>query len=301
MITRVSRKELDIEKYNTCITNALQTNVFGYSWYLDEVCTNWDVLVLNDYEAVMPIPWRKKYFLKYVYIPLWLIELGIYSPEVEDENEFLIELFDDFKFIETKTNTHNSFSMFDDSQKDYQRQVLYLKESYKTLFYGYRKDRKKDLKRAAKNDLTERWNDKPEKLITLFKTNVGKRVRKIKEEDYNVLLRLMNVCIEKRKGEILSVYNGNNEIVASGFFLKHAKKATILVSSTDFKNRKNGANTFLINSAIYKYQPNFEVFDFGGSVMKSIATYFLSFGATTEKYIYLKHNNLPKLLRFFKK
>ncbi len=301
MITRVSRKELDIEKYNTCITNALQTNVFGYSWYLDEVCTNWDVLVLNDYEAVMPIPWRKKYFLKYVYIPLWLIELGIYSPEVEDENEFLIELFDDFKFIETKTNTHNSFSMFHNSQKDYQRQVLYLKEAYKTLFYGYRKDRKKDLKRAAKNDLTERWNDKPEKLITLFKTNVGKRVRKIKEEDYDVLLRLMNVCIEKRKGEILSVYNGNNEIVASGFFLKHAKKATILVSSTDFKNRKNGANTFLINSAIYKYQPNFEVFDFGGSVMKSIATYFLSFGATTEKYIYLKHNNLPKLLRFFKK
>lgn len=300
MITRVSRKELNIEKYNSCITNALQTNVFGYSWYLDGICTNWDVLVLNDYEAVMPIPWRKKYFLKYVYIPLWLIELGIYSPEVEDENEFLIELFDEFKFIEAKTNTHNSFSMFDDSQKDYQRQVLYLKESYKTIFSGYRKDRKKDLKRAAKNDLTERWNDKPEKLIALFKENVGKRV-KIKEEDYAVLLRLMNVCIEKRKGEILSVYNGNNEIIASGFFLKHAKKATILVSSTDFKNRKNGANTFLINSAIYKYQPNFEVFDFGGSVMKSIATYFLSFGATTEKYIYLKHNNLPKLLRFFKR
>lgn len=301
MITRISRKELDVVKYNNCITNALQSNIFGFSWYLDVICTNWDVLVLNDYEAVMPIPWRKKYFLKYVYIPLWLIELGIYSPEIEDENEFLIELFDDFKFVETKTNTHNSFSMFHNFQKEYKRQILSLTDSYNTIFSNYKKDRKKDLKRATKNDLTEKWNDTPEKLIELFKANVGKRVSNIKEHDYEALLKLMEVCIEKRKGEVLSVYNKEYDLVASGFLLKHAERVTILVSSTDFKNRKNGANTFLINSAIFKYQPKYAVFDFGGSRMKNISTYFLSFGATSEKYIYLKYNNLSRFLRFFKR
>jgi hypothetical protein len=35
--------------------------------------------------------------------------------------------------------------------------------------------------------------------------------------------------------------------------------------------------------------------------MKSIAKYFLSFGAKTEEYQQIKYNKLPFLLRFFKK
>ena len=70
MIRKVSRKKLEVEKYDACIANSIQANVYGYSWYLDVVADNWDVLVLNDYEAVMPIPWRRKFFIKYVYTPL---------------------------------------------------------------------------------------------------------------------------------------------------------------------------------------------------------------------------------------
>lgn len=72
--------------------------------------------------------------------------------------------------------------------------------------------------------------------------------------------------------------------MASGFFLKYQKELAILVSYTDSKNRKNGANTCLINSAIYKYQKNFEVFNFGGSSMQTIAKYFLSFLGETNQY-----------------
>jgi len=301
MITRIKRKKLDVEKYDDCIENSLQSNIYGFSWYLDIVCDRWDVLVLNDYEAVMPIPWRRKFFIKYVYPPFWLIQLGIYSVEVEDENEFLIELFSSFKYVETRTNTSNSFSMFNAFEKQKQFHFLKLKEGFEIVFSRYKKDRRKDLQRAKKNDLTEKWNDDPKKLIELYKNNVGKRVRKIKDKDYEVLLKLIEACIEKGKGEILSIYDTKYKLVASGFFLKYNKRATILVSSTDFKNRRNGANTFLINSAIYKYQNSVEVFDFGGSSMKNIAKYFLSFGAETESYVSLKYNVLPWLLRVFKK
>ena len=111
---------------------------------------------------------------------------------------------------------------------------------------------------------------------------------------------LLETCISKNKGELLSVYDENNCLVAAGFFLKHNKRVTILVSTTDLKNRKNGANTYLIDQAIQKYLSNYKVFNFGGSSIKSIANYFLSFGAKENTYYQINYNNLPLLYKIFK-
>ncbi|CAL2076364.1 hypothetical protein [Tenacibaculum sp. 190524A02b] len=301
MISCIDRKDLDVVKYNDCIANSIQSNIFGFSWYLDIVTDNWKVLVLNDYEAVMPLPIRKKLFIEYVHPPFWLIQLGIYSREVEDENEFLIELFDDFKFVELRMNAKNSFSMFDEFQKEKQLQTLSLENSYESIYSNYKKDRKKDLRKAAKFDLTENWGDSPSKLIELFKNNVGTRTKNILEKDYSVLNQLIKACIEKKLGEVLAIYDKDSNLVASGFFLKYKGEVTILVSSTDFKNRNNGANTFLIDRAIYKYERNFTKFNFGGSSMPSIANYFKSLGGSSEGYQQLYYNNLPKLIKWIKR
>ena len=79
MIHYLKRKDIDIVKYNTCIEASINTRIYAYSWYLDIVATNWDILVLNDYEAVMPLPWRQKYFIKYMYPPAWTQQLGVFS------------------------------------------------------------------------------------------------------------------------------------------------------------------------------------------------------------------------------
>ena len=49
LIKYIQREHLDEEKYNDCIENSIQSNSYAFSWYLDIVCDNWDVLVLNDY------------------------------------------------------------------------------------------------------------------------------------------------------------------------------------------------------------------------------------------------------------
>lgn len=302
MITYVKRKDLDLEKYNTCIEKSNQSKVFAFSWYLDIVAENWSVLVYKDYNAVMPIPWKKKFFIKYVYPPFWLLELGVFSLDDKfDIQLFFKALFSKFKFVETRLNSKNKLNISRKYLKDGQMQVLKLEDDYTSILSNFRKDRKKDLQRAFKNDLTEKWNDNPNYLITLFKNNVGKRTSNIIDKDYDSLQKLISTCIKKRVGEVLSIYDKNNNIVASGFFLKHKKEVTILVSSTDFKNRKNGANTFLIDRAIYKYQKNFKVFNFGGSSINSVAKYFSSFNAVTLIYQHLKINNLPFLLKIFKR
>ena len=302
MIYFYNRHEIDTNKYNACVDKSSQSNMYAYAWYLDIVADNWSVLVLNDYEAVMPLPWKQKYLIKYVYPPFWLLQLGIFSVQnTLDETIFLEVLFKKFRFIEHRMNVQNKFTNFLNYRIQKQLQVVSLGEGYANVYTNFRKDRKKDLRKAKLSCLSEKWNDDPQKLINLFKENVGERTKQITEKEYDNLLMLMQTCIEKNRGEILSVYDAESCLVGAAFFLKHTKRVTILVSSTDFKKRKNGVNTFLIDRAIFKYQNDFKVFDFGGSSMLSIASYFKSFGAMTQEYQQLKYNNLPFILRLFKR
>ncbi|WOC40787.1 hypothetical protein [Polaribacter sp. HL-MS24] len=301
MIHYVKRKELHVEKYDDCIASSIQSRIYAFSWYLDIVADHWDVLVLDDYKAVMPLPWRKKLGIKYVYPPLWLLELGIFSlKKTVDYSSFSEVLFTKFKYVELRLNTENSDQELDSFVVQKQLQTLSIQDAYESVCKNYRKDRKKDLQKALKNKLTEKWNDSSEKLIELFRNNVGKRTSKIQDKDYTVLKNLLDTCIQKDVGEILSIYDSSKNLIASGFFLKDKKRVSILISSTDFKNRNNGANTFLIDRAIYKYEKSFEIFNFGGSSMQSIAKYFMSFGAKTEEYQQVKYNNLPFLLKMLK-
>ena len=76
MIRFVNRNQIDVEKYNYCIEKAIQSRIYAYAWYLDIVADNWSVLVLDDYDAVMPLPWKIKYGIKYITQPFFTQQLG---------------------------------------------------------------------------------------------------------------------------------------------------------------------------------------------------------------------------------
>ena len=47
--------EIDKSKWDKCINGADNGLIYGYSFYLDHMAKHWDALVLNDYEAIMPL------------------------------------------------------------------------------------------------------------------------------------------------------------------------------------------------------------------------------------------------------
>ena len=283
LIKYIQREHLDEEKYNDCIENSIQSNSYAFSWYLDIVCENWDVLVLNDYEAVMPIPRRKKYGIKYVYQPLWVLQLGIFSKGDFTQSDFISVVQKRFRFIELRLNFKNLLDTDSLYFIEKQFQELKLTVGYEKIKKAYRSDRKKDLKRAEKSELRIEWGGSPSDLITLFQNNVGKRTPEIKQQDYQNLETLINFCLIDDYGELCFAYQGET-LVAGAFFLKHQETVTILCSSTDFSNRKNGANTFLIDEAIQRYINKYKTFNFGGSSMQTIAKYFFSFGTQEKTY-----------------
>lgn len=301
MINYIKRKDLDVTKYDACIENSIQSRIYAFSWYLDIVADHWDVLVLDDYNAVMPITWRKKIGIKYVYPPLWLLELGVFSlDESQDIQPFLAILYSKFKFVELRLNTKNKF-LKSASLIPKQFQYLDLKIGYEAILKGYNRNRKRELVKANKYHLLENWTDNPDKLITIFKENIAERVKGISDKDYANLRNLMNFSLKNRVGELLTIYDTNDKLLAAAFFLKHKNKVTQLVCASDISNRKSGVHTFFNDRAIFKYQSHFDIYNFGGSSMENIANYYVSFGSQTEEYQQIKYNNLPFLLKLFKR
>ena len=59
---------IDKQKWDECILKSHNGLIYSTAAYLDSMAGSWDALILNDYEAVMPLPWRKKFGIQYIYI-----------------------------------------------------------------------------------------------------------------------------------------------------------------------------------------------------------------------------------------
>ena len=64
-IRYLSQAQIDKKKWDECIDRADNGLIYPYSFYLDALSKNWDALVLNDYEAIMPLTWNKKYSVQW--------------------------------------------------------------------------------------------------------------------------------------------------------------------------------------------------------------------------------------------
>src|ERR1043165_4983232 len=77
----LKRKEVDEQRWNAAVDAAVFSLPYAYTWYLDAVAENWDALVWNDYEAVMPLVWLRKLGIKCLYQPYYCQQLGVFSAE----------------------------------------------------------------------------------------------------------------------------------------------------------------------------------------------------------------------------
>src|ERR1051325_9907587 len=78
-VSYLQNANIDKVKWDKCIDTATNGLIYAYSFYLDTMAKNWDALVMNDYEAVMPITWNKKYGIYYVYQPAFTANLGVFG------------------------------------------------------------------------------------------------------------------------------------------------------------------------------------------------------------------------------
>lgn len=288
MIQYLTRNQLNTKKYNYCISNALNSRIYAYSWYLDIVCDDWAILVQDDYQTVMPLPKRKKYGVHYIYQVPWTQQLGVFSNKIISEQlilEFISNIPRKFKLIDIFFNSKNKLSNKHISIRN--NYTLALDEPYETIRKQYSKGRKSSIKQAQKFDLTIVDNYNCTKIIKLFKKNKGLEINE-KGFDYKILNKLINYTLPHNYAKSFGVVNSNNELIGGAFFLIDRHRITYLFSAINEEGRIKHAMSLLIDFIIKTNATTNQVFDFEGSMIKELASFFRSFGATKETYFQFK-------------
>ncbi len=280
MICYFKRDQIDLSKYNNCIKSALNSRIYAYSWYLDIVADNWDVLVLNDYEAVMPLSWRSKYFIKYIYPPAFTQQLGVFSKNKIDSsliNEFINSVPKKFKKVTIQFNSSNDLS-FLNAQKRV-NYILPLDKTYEEILNGFNKNRKRDLKKAINSNYKINENITSEDFFDFY-LNESKNY----ELNKNQITTIKALLSSNNKAVFIWGIRDNERLVASLVWLKDDNRITYLLPIATMQAKENGLPTLLISNLIDKYKNSELIFDFEGSMIGGVADFYRSFGVIKEDY-----------------
>lgn len=298
----VEAKNIDRQKWDKCIATASNEVIYAHSFYLDAMAKHWDALVMNDYEAVMPLTWNKKYGIYYLYQPFLCASLGLFGKNLAPAmlSGFLEKIPAHFKYWDIYLNAGNNFSLHNYALSKRINYTLDMKKDYVSLFRDFRSSYKQLIRKKETNKLSVLQNIDVKEIIPLAKKTFEKKTAKVRESDFLNFERLYHTLALRRRAVNYGVYLGD-ELLASGVFFFSQQRAYYVLAGNTLKGRQYGASHLVIDAFIKQHAGENLVLDFEGSNVPGIAFFFRGFGARAEEYPGLKYNALPAILRALKK
>lgn len=301
-IKYLQQKEIDKEKWDACIHNAPNGLVYAYSFYLDHMSKNWDGLVMNDYEAVMPLTWNKKYSFNYLYQPPFTASLGVFGNAVSEQlvKKFLEAIPSKFRLIEISLNHQNNFPSVISGYYPRVNYVLALNQSYEEILKGYRDNHKRNSAKAMQSGCKVSHEISVDEIIRINQDQL-KYTDGIKMKGYPDFKKLYGFLKSKGQAKTYAITDVTNKVLASAvFFFSHHRAYYILVGNHP-DGKPLGASHALIDAFIKEHAGQQLLLDFEGSDIRNLAFFYSGFGAKEEIYPGIRINDLPWFVRLFKK
>ncbi len=306
MIRYVKHHFIDREKFDHCVRMDGLGLMYGFSWYLDAVCENWDALVLNDYDAVWPLPVRRKYGFSYFYRPFAVQQLGIFSKkEVTPAlcGRFVKAMTAHCSFADLYLNEGQQFDqkLFSKIKVTFNTNMLVdLGSSYRGVYNAFKSNTRRNIKKAGENNLQLFEHDSPATLVRIFKEERQSELQ-LPVEFYRNMEKAMYKALHNGSGKVWTVYGGPNSVVAGAFILESEKRHVFLFSALTPLGRELKAMFYLINEYLIYESAHNKTFDFEGSNNPGLARFYQGFGAQKVNYWNLRYNGLPWPLRWLKR
>jgi lipid II:glycine glycyltransferase (peptidoglycan interpeptide bridge formation enzyme) len=295
-----SRQEIDTQKWDACVERAGNGLIYAYSFYLDHMARNWDALVLNEYEAVMPLPWNKKYGVSYLYQPFLTAQLGVFGNNLSSSfvESFIDAIPSRFRLTEMSLNRDNITDNLTDLslRSNY---VLDLSPSYEVLYNGYRENIKRNIRKATQLGCKTVTGFDAEKVIALALEQM-RDYDKVVKENVAQFRSLYHLLQQKGMAVTYGIELNRKLISSCIFFFSHQRAYYILVGNHP-DGKTVGASHMLIDAFIKDHAGKKLLLDFEGSDIRNLAFFYSSFGAKLENYPFLRINKLPFYLKWLKK
>lgn len=295
MIRQVSRQKLAVDKYTDCLKKSVNYRVYAEFWYLDTlVGENWDCLIYKDYEAVMPLPFVRKFGIKLITQPLYCQQLGVFH-----QKEFTGRIFQEFekrlhrKLVRSYNFNEENTAMFSPKGKLRVNQILDISNSYEELYNNFSLNRKRNIKKNSFNKLNidQSFFD-----VEWYFEALEKNYAYSKTINLSLFEEIINKNIQRKNCTQYFLFDENKRIISSVFLL-HSSDRIILLSSVRNKDLEpKGSFSYLLNHIIKDHCGRSLIFDFEGSNIKGIQDYYASYNSEIRYY-----SNYKNFLNFFSK
>lgn len=249
MIKFIRQDDLNEEAWNKTVRKHGNGRPYAFSWYLDAVCDYWDALVYGDYEYVLPLPFYQRVGKNFGIMPPWAHQLGIIGPMVTEaiQSDFLLAIPKTISWVDWSLNADNTTQFATKTTQSYSFQcgpgmdptaILNEHPHFQKIQFDYSVFR----------------NDPPEALINLL-VEQQKTDHPFDTAALERLKHLMHVGQHKRKGQVWSLYDRSNTLVAGAYIFYEAERITLHTLAGRPEDADRWPETILVQAILAETEP----------------------------------------------
>jgi len=297
-IKHLRYNQIDLEKWDNCISKSLNNFVFGYSWYLDIVTEAWEALVENDYERVMPLPFDYKLNYQFIYQPMFAPQLGIFSTtplNSDDIINFIDNIPQKFKKIEINLN---KFNILDKPTLQLTKKTLFsidLIESYEKISNKYSYQIKENLESVKSQKYFISNGIAPNEIITFLRKNNFTQ----NENNYDTIRKIISYTLNRKFSKLYCVYDFRGNLVCITFFIISNYNVNLLIFAITNDENKSQIISLIIDSFINEHAEKSLTFNIEPGTFAELPEILRGFGAQEYFYQTININRIPRIFRFF--
>ena len=293
----INHRNIDRTKYKLALDRYPDNrDLYAQDFVWDILHPGWDLLVYGDYDLVVPLPHKRKWFCTSFRQPIFLRTIPLIGKQI-DKQYFgqicsVLEANCALVHLNFHLNTSDKWSATGTYQLlDLLDNISNQRETYAT-----------NAKRMLKNhtdDLIFEQNIEASAFVSFFKAHVGFKYGNLKALHYDRLKKLIDVSIEKGIGS-LSVVMHDGAPIAMAFFIDLNGVRYYVKGASSEKAKEVGAMYHLIDRGIENaISKGLKKFDFVGSNTQGVADFNKKFGAKDVSYGVYKSNDLAWPLSMF--
>lgn len=301
LIQIIPAAQIDRIKWDRCVRESNHGLIYSFTDYLNSMAENWHGLVIDDYTAVMALPWKTKLGIRYGYMPAFMQQSGIIG-DIGDID--LTKVFDaihgflsfaDIHFNYANTSFQNILPVITRTNL-----VIDLTQDFNSIRSAYKNDLRENIKKAEILQLDYTPAD-IEAAVSSYHLHYSKRIPHIQKNDYRNFLQLCRLLEAKGQCLARSVSAKDGILLATAIFLKDEKRIYNIMNTTLPQGRDMEANHFLLDRVISEFAGQPLLFDFEGSELPGVQAFYKKFGGVNQPYFHYHYNGLPWPLRLLKR
>lgn len=264
------------------------------------MCENWSGIIVDDHETVMPVPWKKKFGIKYCYEVPFMQQFGFFSEKKTVlAGSLFASLTQVWKYGDYSFNFQNKVQFPDaESCANF---IIDLSQSYELIAAKYNMYLRNYLKKESLGFFTYGPGADFDRPIQLYKKHYRERIPHVKDKDFD---NFRSLCTRLQANDQLLVREVTDPkkcLLASALILKDDKRLYNIINIITEEGRKVEANHLLYDQLFREFAGSGLIFDFEGSDLSGVKFFYEKFGPQNQPYTKIRFNHLPFPVRFFKR